>query len=143
MNYQSKEMRNKPTHRKTDRELLESLNYPGCLLLFKHTNDPEEIGRAINFLKDFVQKYAENNISTSQVRNLYAKARSASNETKLQLLRPQIAYLLARQKNPKDDKVRTFFLLLDDLISKGISLTDFQKVFEVIVAYHKYFDKKN
>ncbi len=113
--------------------------YPDKLLQFAKLNDPEEAKNAVDFLKKFVIKFAVD-ISTSQIRNLYDKVRLASNETELQLLRPQITYLLARQQNP--NKVKGFFITLDYLISKNILLTDFQKVFEAIVAYHKYYGKK-
>ncbi|MDI3521696.1 MAG: CRISPR-associated protein Csm2 [Anaerophaga sp.] len=136
---------------KSDQELLELLNtefpgYPASLLSFTQGNDPKETGKTIENLKNFVRKTGKD-ISTSQVRNLYSKARAVKNESQLQLLRPQIAYMVARQQATgqpyKRESMRKFFLLLDDLISKGISLPDFLKIFEAIVAYHKYFGEKN
>ncbi|MBZ4677010.1 MAG: csm2 [Anaerophaga sp.] len=147
MNNQTKKKPRKFNEEKSDQELLESLKndfpgYPDCLLSFTKGNNPEETGKTIENLKNFVLKNGKD-ISISQVRNLYSKARAAKNEIELQLLRPQIAYMVARQQTYKKESVRKFFLLQDNLISKGISLSDFLKVFEAIVAYHKYFGKKN
>ncbi len=132
---------------KTDNELLQEAiksfpDYPDCFFHFTKTDNPDRIKTTIECLKKFVREKAASNVSTSQVRNLYAKARALSGESELQLLRPQIAYLMAKQQS-QTDSMKQFFLLLDDLIAKGIQLNDFLKVFEAIVAYHKYYGKKN
>ncbi len=132
---------------KSDNELVNEAtknfpNYPVCFFNFTETDNPRETAKTIEQLKEFVKKNAAQNISTSQVRNLYAKARALSNETELQLLRPQIAYMIARSQK-KTDEVKQFFLLLDDLITKGIKLPASLKVFEAIVAYHKYYGGGN
>ncbi len=131
---------------KSDKELVREAtknfpNYPDCFFNFTETGNPQEIAETIEQLKIFVKNNATQ-ISTSQVRNLYAKARALSNETELQLLRPQIAYKIARSTK-KTDEVKQFFLLLDDLIAQGIKVPAFLKVFEAIVAYHKYYGPKN
>ncbi len=132
--------------RKSDDELVREAtknfpNYPDCFFNFTETGNPQEIAKTIEQLKIFVKNNATQ-ISTSQVRNLYAKTRALSNETELQLLRPQIAYKIARSTK-KTDEIKQFFLLLDDLIAKGIKLPAFLKVFEAIVAYHKYYGGGN
>lgn len=139
--------RKKNNDMKSDEELIKSFekdfnDYPSCLLSFSSNNgNPSEKKEIIDKLKEFVQRNGKN-VSTSQVRNLYTRARATKNEVDLQLLRPHIAYLLARQ-DKKTDEIRKFFLLPEDLISKGISRSEFLKVFEAIVAYHKVFGKKN
>jgi CRISPR type III-A-associated protein Csm2 len=132
---------------KNDNELLqEAINgfsdYPHCFFQFTKTNNPDITKTTIECVKKFVRDKAAPNVSTSQVRNLYAKARALTSESDLQLLRPQIAYLMAKQQS-QNDSMKQFFLLLDDLIAKGIQLNDFLKLFEAIVAYHKYYGKKN
>ncbi|SFE64805.1 type III-A CRISPR-associated protein Csm2 [Thermophagus xiamenensis] len=134
--------------KKSDEELLKAIkeedfhDYPDCLLSFTKGDSPEKKKQTIDELKEFVRKNGKK-VSASQVRNLYARARAAKNEVQLQLLRPQIAYMLARQDSSNSNETKKFFLLPDDLIGKGISLSEFLKVFEAIVAYHKVYGEKN
>jgi|SRR5690606_22336329 len=103
--------------------------------------DAQQVANVIQFLKVFVE-YRAKKVSTSQIRNLYAKCREVSNDAELQLIRPYIAYTLARQQRQSDD-VKEFFYFLDDLIKAGISYRSFQKIFEAIVAYHKCYGQNN
>lgn len=96
----------------------------------------------INAIDAFVKNNGKN-LSTTQLRNLYGKIRKAQTLHELKLLRPKIAYMIARTTN---NNAKSIPQLINDLIvqtdseSKRKSLV---VVAEAIVAYHKMHHGRN
>jgi CRISPR type III-A-associated protein Csm2 len=101
----------------------------------------KSIGDIINKVSDFVLAEGKS-ITTSQLRNIYARIKKANSPEDLQLLRPVLAYTSARQKG---EGGKIIIALLDDLIQKikdENQVASFQTFAEAIVAYHKYHHPK-
>lgn len=95
----------------------------------------------ISAIEDFVEKEGRG-ITTSQLRNIYAKVKKETNYNKAQLIRPVLAYTAARQGT---QGARIVIALLDDLLSQVSSadeLSNFQTFMESIVGYHKFHHSK-
>ncbi len=113
-------------------------------LLKIQSNDSEEIkkldlDKILEALEKYVKDFASG-VTTSQIRNVYAKTIQAKTAMDLKLLRPNLAYVAARQDNPKAKKMMAF---IDDLIKhvEDNNVKSFHKIMETIVAYHKYYNK--
>jgi CRISPR type III-A-associated protein Csm2 len=99
-----------------------------------------------NFI-DTIKKYIEpkkDTVSASQLRNIYTEVIKLKKDEvqKLYAIRPKLAYAAGRAE--KDD-VKEIMLLMDDLIKEVKSesqLVAFQKFFEAIIAYHKFYGGK-
>lgn len=83
-------------------------------------------------------------MSTSQLRNIYARIKKAESGASLQLLRPLLAYASARQKG---EGGKIIIALLDKLIQdihpeNQDQIKSFKTFTEALVAYHKYFHPK-
>jgi len=83
-------------------------------------------------------------ISTSQLRNIYARIKKAGSREEMLLLRPVLAYTSARQKG---DGGKVIIALLDALIQdieadNKEQIASFKTFAEAIVAYHKYLHPK-
>lgn len=97
-------------------------------------------------LLDKIKSYVQTNseaITTSQLRNIFAKVQRVENENSLQLLRPKLAYVAARQGKPEAKRMVEFFDFLISKVSNKEQLKGFKTFFESVVAYHKYFNPKN
>jgi len=110
--------------------------------LLEITSEDSSTGLIIDEIKEFVSNNGKR-ISSSQLRNIYGKVCSiADNDiTGIQLLRPKLAYIAARQDN-KDAKY--FVEFIDGLISKINTenhVKSFKIFMEAIVAYHKFYAK--
>lgn len=108
-------------------------------ILFMDTS--KSIGAILDNVKHFVEIEGKS-ITTSQLRNIYARIKKADSPEELQLLRPVLAYTSARQKG---DGGKVIIALLDDLIQKvkdEKQVSSFQTFAEAIVAYHKYYHPK-
>ncbi len=104
-------------------------------------NTSKSIGDIVNKVSEFVQAEGKS-ITTSQLRNIYARIKKAASPEDLQLLRPVLAYTSARQRG---DGGKIIIALLDDLIQKignKEQVASFQTFAEAIVAYHKYHHPK-
>ncbi|MDD4437416.1 MAG: type III-A CRISPR-associated protein Csm2 [Tissierellia bacterium] len=94
----------------------------------------------INAVEKFVKDYA-NDISPTQLRNIYSKIKGVKSSLELKLLRPNLAYVAARHGN---DKAKEMIAIIDLLIQKtdDDSLDSFKKLMEIIIAYHKFYNTK-
>lgn len=91
---------------------------------------------------NLVKKYASS-ISASQLRNIFHKIKSIDDPTDLKLLRPNLAYMAARQQDK--NKSKTSIMLFDEMIKKvndKNTLAGFQRFMEIVVAYHKYYSQE-
>ena len=104
-----------------------------------------KLGEIIDKTEKFVLAEGKS-MSTSQLRNIYARIKKANSSSELQLLRPVLAYTSARQKG---DGGKIIIALLDKLIQDikpdsddKVQINSFKTFTEAIVAYHKYHHPK-
>ena len=114
-------------------------NYYSEILNMENSVD---IDNLIDCIHEFVKQTnkKDEGISSSQIRNVFNKAKQAKNTKDLKLMRPKLAYVLARQKNKG---AKEMIALLDDVIKtteieNKQHLKNFQLFFESVVAYHRY-----
>jgi len=110
----------------------------GDILDFRTTPQIEDI---LTHLKSYVGEKG-GHLTSSQLRNIFSKIKPITSRQKLQLIRPKLAYVAARQKTGKAEQVVNF---LEDIIKKvenDNQVKDFVVFFEAFVAYHKFFESK-
>ncbi len=95
------------------------------------------LDKVLETLSKFVNDKCKS-ITTTQIRNIYGKVVPINNVTELKMLRPNLAYIAARQGKPEAKDVITFLDGLIKEVKDENSLESFKKVMETIVAYHKY-----
>lgn len=104
-------------------------------------------GENYNHFIDNLKKYVERNskqITTSQLRNIFARVKQAKSAEEAWHLRPQLAYAAGRNEQRA---MKELVFLLDQLLCEigpndTVRLKNFQDFFEAIIAYHKYFGGK-
>ncbi|WP_315815070.1 type III-A CRISPR-associated protein Csm2 [Paraflavitalea speifideaquila] len=111
--------------------------------LLDYSNE-SDLNNVFNALEVFIREVGKN-LSISQLRNVYALVLGAGNDRqKLICKRPNLAYVAARlDKNTDGKKVMA---LIDDLIQNVTTDSrhkNFKKTMEAMVAYHKFYGKKN
>ena len=81
-------------------------------------------------------------LTTSQLRKFFGEVKrqqmNGYNETDFVLLKPKLAYAVARAK--KGAKIKDFYTVMSqaiDLVHNDHEFKNFIKIFEAIVAYHK------
>lgn len=92
-------------------------------------------------IEKFVSTEGEH-LSTSQLRNIYDKAKKMTNMNELKLIRPNLAYIAGRSKNDKEKGLLAFIDLLITRIDSEQKVKEFHIFFEAVVAYHKYYGKQ-
>lgn len=109
-----------------------------------------------NFVKNyFLYKYFDKKenkekynpiITTTQLRNIYAKLISIQKVNELKMLCPNLMYIAARQQGKQKEKAKETIMYLIELI-KNVKdeneLYSFKKIMEAIVAYHKFYNSTN
>lgn len=112
------------------------------LLYLKEENIP--LDKIFTNIENFVKEEC-GAITTTQLRNIYAKIIPIKDIASLKMLRPNLAYIAARQSGNNQDKAKNVIMFFDQLIQevKEIeNLDSFKKIMESIVAYHKYHHNK-
>lgn len=104
-------------------------------------NDITKIESIFYGLENFMKKMVSG-ITPSQLRNVYSKILEAKDPAELQLLRPNLAYVAARNDKPEAKKVMAFVDYLIQQVDSAEKQKSFNKVLEAIVAYHKYSNTK-
>ncbi len=93
-------------------------------------------------IKNFT-KNIKDDITTSQLRNVYYEVKKSKKPEDIYLLRPKFAYTSGRSDKSGLKK----FLYLLDILAKQIKsenqLEEFKNFFESIISYHKYFGGKD
>jgi len=92
-------------------------------------------------IENFVSQEGKN-LSTSQLRNIYDKAKKATNENELKLIRPNLAYIAGRSTNDKEKGLLAFIDLLIKEVNSDLKVKEFHTFFESVVAYHKFYGKQ-
>lgn len=101
---------------------------------------------AIAPLLDHLQAYAEDkgrSLTTSQLRNIFSKVKPMTTRQKLQLIRPKLAYVAARQKSGLAEQVVNFLENIIKEVETDAQVKDFVAFFEAFVAYHKFAESKD
>jgi CRISPR type III-A-associated protein Csm2 len=101
-------------------------------------NDITKIKSIFFQLENFI-KEVSSGLTASQLRNVYGKVLDAKNLLALQLIRPNLAYVAARNKDIKAKKVMAFIDFLIQKVDEPEKHKSFNKVLETMVAYHKYY----
>lgn len=114
--------------------------------LLNMSGDPE-LDKLLDKISDMVKEEGKN-VTTSQLRNIYGKIKPIKELNELKMMRPQLAYISAREKSKAGRfqwKVEQFIGFIDELIQKTNkeTLTGFKDFMEAIVAYHKFHHPKN
>ncbi|HDP99825.1 MAG TPA: type III-A CRISPR-associated protein Csm2 [bacterium] len=117
-----------------------SENYKQFIL----TNGGEDYNNYIAKVKGYIQRQKDQ-ITTSQLRNIFSKIKSLASPKDAWRLRPNLAYVAGRSE--KAGGTRELVWLLDELINdikadEKLKLENFKNFFEAIIAYHKYFGGK-
>lgn len=121
---------------------------PDIRLLLEYENTSTiNIKKAVEKIEDLVKNNSK--ISTHQIRNIYKLIQDVNDIKKLNLIRPKLAYIAARQK---DDHGKVIATVIDSLIVLITNEKDGEKqhkelnglkyVMESIVAYHKFHVKE-
>lgn len=103
-------------------------------------------------IEDFVRETdKKGGISSSQIRNIFSKAKQAKKVNDLKMLQPKLAYVLARQDSKKTG-AKTLISLLNDCIKalpnsenekeNKKTVKGFQTFFESLVAYHRQIESQ-
>src|SRR5690606_16689690 len=105
-------------------------------------NDITKIKSIFFQLENFI-KEVSTGLTTSQLRNVYGKILDAKDLLALQLIRPNLAYVAARNKDVKAKKVMAFIDFLIQKVDEPKKHNSFNKVMEAMVAYHKFHYQSN
>ncbi len=103
--------------------------------------DITKIKSIFSGLETFTQQISSG-LTTSQLRNVYSKILGAETPVELQLLRPNLAYVAARNDKQEAKKVMAFVDYLIQQVDSTEKQKAFNKVLEAMVAYHKYSNTK-
>lgn len=109
-------------------------------------NEAEKLDELLDNISSMVQSEGQN-VSTSQLRNIFGKIKPIDKINDLKMMRSQLAYISAREKAKAGKfqwKVEQFIGFIDELIKKTNqdTLSGFINFMEAIVAYHKFHHGK-
>jgi len=100
----------------------------------------ENLDAILSAIEKFVSSEGQN-LSTSQLRNIYDKAKKALTVNELKLIRPNLAYLAGRSTNEKEKGLLAFIDILIKEVNSDQKVKEFHTFFESVVAYHKFYGK--
>lgn len=95
-------------------------------------------------LKSWVKKLIgprKDEISSSQLRNVFSRVKNIKEPKELYSLRPKLAYIYGRPNSKRG--MKELINVLDEQIKNVKNkeqVTQFQNFFETIIAYHKYYE---
>jgi CRISPR type III-A-associated protein Csm2 len=99
----------------------------------------------LSSLLEALSMYVKSNgskVNSSQLRNIFSKVLLAEKVLDIQLIRPKLMYVAARQTNFEAKKVVEFLELVASKVKTDVEMKNFQIFMEAFVAYHKYFNPK-
>jgi CRISPR type III-A-associated protein Csm2 len=99
----------------------------------------------LSSLLEALSMYVKSNgskVNSSQLRNIFSKVLLAEKVLDIQLIRPKLMYVAARQTNFEAKKVVEFLELVASKVKTEVEMKNFQIFMEAFVAYHKYFNPK-
>jgi CRISPR type III-A-associated protein Csm2 len=101
----------------------------------------EDLSTLLTDISEFV-KNRGSKVNASQLRNIFSKVLLAEKVLDVQLIRPKLMYVAARQTNVEAKKVVEFLELVASKVKTEVEMKNFQIFMEAFVAYHKYFNPK-
>ncbi len=105
----------------------------------------EKFNTLLDRTKAFIERRAKK-ITTSQLRNIFARIKSAQEATDLYRLRPLLAYAAGRATRKDEQEALTDLVVLMDTVIREVKTPEdvrsFQQFSESLVAYHRYFNPK-
>jgi CRISPR-associated protein Csm2 len=107
----------------------------------------DKLDNLLNSIEEFAGRPKESQklgacVTTSQLRNVYDKAKKATEPNGLKLIRPNLAYIAGRDKGIEVQKFLAFLDLLIQEVKNHDQLKEFKTFFEAVVAYHKFYGKQ-
>lgn len=104
----------------------------------------ENYNEMIDKLKLFMQSLLNrsDNITSSQLRNIFTVAKKAKRKEDLFIMRPKIAYAYGRADKKELKKLLFFLDQQIKNVKEDADVKKFQELFEAIIAYHKYYGGK-
>lgn len=109
--------------------------------LIKPDKVQDQVIKIINSIEEMMKIYAQE-ITYTQMRNLYGIVKEAKQVISLHRTRPRIAYIQARQSGDKAKKFVEFIIDLMKVVTDENQLKEFDELMETMVAYHKLYGKK-
>lgn len=151
--------------RKTGDQLAQELVPSDSLKLIITGDTPEAVQR-LTSVAEVVGKRLANDITTSQIRNIFGTVRMIEQDVKnldekealpihvqrsLTMLRPKLAYQYGRVQGREDAPAKVAMGALTKILSDAISMVgtnvqyfrNFMDFFEAILAYHRRFGGRN
>jgi len=98
----------------------------------------ENLSSLIDDISSYVQLKGKE-VNTSQLRNIFSKVLLADEVIEMQLIRPKLMYVAARQTKSDAKKVVEFFEKTVSKIKDKNEVKNFKIFMEAFVAYHKYY----
>lgn len=143
-NLGNQNMQSKTDEERFDEEIKKEFNgsYNTFFRIIQSKHDyNEQINKLKSFMKSLLSR--SDNITTSQLRNIFSVAKKAKKKEDLFVMRPKIAYAYGRAE--KDELKKLLFFLDQQIqnINEDSDVKKFQELFEAIVAYHKYYGGKD
>ena len=100
-----------------------------------------DIASLLNDIKGYAEDYGKR-LNTSQLRNVFSKVLKAEKVIDLQLIRPKLMYVAARQQDREAKKVIEFFEKVISQVKDTEGVKNYKTFMEAFVAYHKYLNPK-
>jgi CRISPR-associated protein Csm2 len=148
MAYQNQNQNREPVDEKYLKEMVTILGDSYSTILEESRDEllfADNVKGLLAFLMNIGQdREKKENISSSQLRNIFSRVKRVEKISELYSLRPKLAYVYGRP-NTKDE-MKKLIVLLDDQIKKVKNekqLEKFKSFFEAIIAYHKFYGGSN
>jgi len=105
-------------------------------------NDSEKVISIVDCIEKTMMHYA-NEITYTQMRNIYNELLKSDTVTAIHMLKPKIAYIQSRLDKDNAKDITSFVADLMREIKHENQINPFLKLFESMVAYHKQYNTKN
>lgn len=140
-----KDQKKHPPGGKSDKPevTLSSTDIPAILSI----RNNEKVADLLDKIKGYVEQKG-GSVTSSQLRNIFSKVKGYEKEQKgnrhlaIQLIRPHLAYIAARQNTPSSREVVEFLEQIVKSVDQDEKVDDFVTFFEAVVAYHKFIHGK-
>ena len=104
--------------------------------------DSEKVISLVDCIEKTMLQYA-NEITYTQMRNIYNELFNADTVAAIHMLRPKIAYIQSRLDKDNAKDITLFVADLMREIKHENQISPFLKLIESMVAYHKQYNTKN
>jgi CRISPR type III-A-associated protein Csm2 len=101
----------------------------------------DDLSSLLDDLQNYIKQEGKK-VNSSQLRNIFSKVLQAEKKIDIQLIRPKLMYVAARQTSKEAKKVIEFLEKVASKVENDAQVKNFQTFMEAFVAYHKYFNPK-